>query len=77
MLDVLVPEVGLQCPGVVAPVGQGIAAGVPEHVRMHLEANSASIPARSGEACRGRFWHLRFTLDALKVDSADRSWRSR
>jgi hypothetical protein len=38
VLDVLVPEVGLQGAGVVAFVRQGKAAGMPEHVRMSLEA---------------------------------------
>ena len=55
MLDVLVPEIGLQCPRVVAPVRQGIAAGVPKHMRVRLERqlggltrplNHASEPGR-------------------------------
>ncbi len=38
MLNIFVPEVRLQCPGIVTSVGQRIAAGVPEHVRVWLEA---------------------------------------
>ena len=34
------PKVRLQRPRVVASVGQCVAAGVPEHVRMWLEAGS-------------------------------------
>jgi len=37
MLDIPVPEVGLQCSGIVALVGQGEAAGMSEHVRVSLE----------------------------------------
>jgi hypothetical protein len=37
MLDILVPQVVLQGSGIVASVGQGEAAGMSEHVRMHLE----------------------------------------
>jgi hypothetical protein len=33
-LDILVSKVGLQRPRVVAGVGQGVAAGVAQHVRM-------------------------------------------
>ena len=33
----LVAEISLQGPRIVAPVGQGEAAGVPQHVRVHLE----------------------------------------
>jgi hypothetical protein len=48
MLDVFVTEVGLQRPRVVSPVGQGIAAGMSQHVRVDLEPKlRASIPARS------------------------------
>ena len=37
MLDVLVAKVGLQRSRVVPLVGQGVAAGVSQHVRMRLE----------------------------------------
>src|SRR5215813_15506665 len=37
VLNVSVPEPSLQRPGVVAGVGQGIAAGMPQHVRMYRE----------------------------------------
>jgi hypothetical protein len=38
VLDVLVPEIGLQGSGIVALVRQGEAAGMPEHVGVRLEA---------------------------------------
>ena len=41
------PEIGLQRARVVPLVGQRIAAGVPQHVRVRLEAKLASLPARS------------------------------
>jgi hypothetical protein len=47
MLDIAVPQVGLQGARVVPLVGKGVAAGVPEHVRVSLEANLASTRARS------------------------------
>ena len=37
MLDVAMPEVGLQRSRIMPPVGKGIAAGVPEHVRVGFE----------------------------------------
>jgi hypothetical protein len=37
MLDVLVPKVGLQRPGVVPVIGQLGAAGMAQHVRMDLD----------------------------------------
>jgi hypothetical protein len=45
VLDVFVSEVGLQRPGVVSPVGQRIAAGVPEHVDVNLEWKTALTDA--------------------------------
>jgi hypothetical protein len=47
VLDIAVPEVRLKRPRVVPPVGQGMAAGVPEHVRVRLEAELGGMPARS------------------------------
>ena len=38
MLDVPVPEIGLQRSGVVAVIGQLVSAGMPEHVWMGLKA---------------------------------------
>src|SRR5262245_136684 len=38
VLDVLVPEPCLQRPGVVAGVGQRVAAAMPQHVRMEWRA---------------------------------------
>ena len=37
MLDVLVPQIGLQRPRVMPFVGQRIAAGMAQHVRMYLD----------------------------------------
>ena len=37
VLDVLVPEVGLECAGIVLLVGQCESAGVPQHVGVCLE----------------------------------------
>ena len=36
VLDVLVAEPRLQCPGVMAGIGQRVAAAVPQHVRVDL-----------------------------------------
>ena len=55
MLNIAVPKVRLQCPGVVPLVGQRVAAGVPQHVRVRLE-RQLGLPARpfdhAGEASR-------------------------
>ena len=40
-------EIGLKRPRVVALVGQREAAGVPQHVRVRLEAEPGASPARS------------------------------
>ena len=58
MLDVLVPEISLERPRVVASIGQRKAAGMPEHVRMRLEAElrlDTSALNHPGETC-GREW---------------------
>jgi len=47
------PQIGLQRPRIVAPVGQRVAAGMPEHVRKRLEAQLRLDPCtfdHSGEA---------------------------
>ena len=49
MLDVSVPEVGLQGARVVPLVSQGVAAGVPEHVWVRLEPRALN---HSGEVAR-------------------------
>ena len=55
MLNVAVTEVGLQGASVVALVGQGITAGVTEHVGVRLEGQ-LGLPARAldhpSEPCR-------------------------
>jgi hypothetical protein len=46
----------LDCPGVVALVGEGVAAGVPQHVRVGLEFKTGAIRGaldHAGEAGRG------------------------
>jgi hypothetical protein len=46
-------EPALDCPGVVALVGEGVAAGVAEHVRMRLEFEAGPVRrplAHAGEA---------------------------
>ena len=56
VLDILVAEVGLQGPRIVALVGQREAAGVPQHVRVGLEAEPGSLASalhKPGKACRG------------------------
>ena len=48
VLDVLVTEIGLQRPRIVALAGQRETAGMSQHVRMALKPRSlASTPARS------------------------------
>ena len=47
MLDVLMPEVGLQASGVVAVIGELVAAGVAQHVGMDGELTLAATPARA------------------------------
>jgi hypothetical protein len=47
VLDILVPQVRLQRPCVVALGSQRETAGVPQHVRVRLKAEPASVPARS------------------------------
>jgi hypothetical protein len=56
VLDVLVPEIGLQRPRVVALIGQRITAGVPQHMRVDLEANLGFVAGAGqqlGKAGRG------------------------
>ena len=56
MLDILVPEIRLQRPGIVAFVGEGEPAGVPQHVRVRREAEPGGLAGalyKPGEAARG------------------------
>jgi hypothetical protein len=46
-------EIGLQRPGVVAPIGQRKTAGVPEHVRVRLESHRQR-ELRGQRRCRFR-----------------------
>jgi hypothetical protein len=62
VLNVLVTQIGLQRPRIVALVGESIAAGVPQHVGMGLEAK-ARLNARplhqARKASRGE-WRAAF-----------------
>src|SRR5580704_12504664 len=56
MLDILVAEIGLQSPRIVALVGQREAAGVTQHVGMGLEAELGGLAStlhKPGKARRG------------------------
>jgi hypothetical protein len=56
VLDVTVPKVGLQRSRVVSPVGEGIAAGVPEHLEVRLKPELGLRPGafdHAGEPSRG------------------------
>lgn len=54
VLNIPVPEISLQSPGVVPLVGQRVATGVPQHVRMRLEGQ-LSLPTctldHAGKSC--------------------------
>ena len=58
VLDVPVPEVGLQAARIMPLVGQGEPAGMPEHVRMSWEAQAGNLTSalhKLGKArCRER-----------------------
>ena len=64
MLDVAMAEIGLQRAGIVSLIRQCIAAGVPEHVRVGLEASLASAAcafhhageASGAEGCSSLDW---------------------
>jgi hypothetical protein len=47
-VDGAMAEIGLQCAGIDALIGERVAAGMPEHVRVDLEANLAFV-ASAGE----------------------------
>ena len=51
VLNILVPEVGLQRACVVPLVGQSVAAGVPQHVWMSFVAQSCLDPGALDHAC--------------------------
>jgi hypothetical protein len=56
MLDIAMPEVGLQRPRVVSPVGERVAACAPEHVRVVFEPQlrfGACTLDRAGKPRRG------------------------
>jgi hypothetical protein len=71
VLDVAVPEVGLQRPRVVPFVGQRITAGVPEHVGVRLETQ-LSLGARTlnhpGEASSGERRAPVCTENPIRID---------
>src|SRR5215831_6026847 len=68
VLNVLVPEPGLQRPRVVAGIGQGVAAGVAQHVREDGEGH-AGAPAEAlkqrAEAL-GRHWAAALTGEHMR-----------
>ena len=43
MLDIPVPEIGLQCSRVVAFIRQGEAAGMAQHVWVNLQADASGL----------------------------------
>jgi hypothetical protein len=45
MRNVAVSETSLECPRIVATIGQRVATGVPEHVRVRLEGE-LGLPSR-------------------------------
>jgi hypothetical protein len=47
VLDILMAEIGLQRPGVVPLVGERVAAGVPEHMGVSIEAELGLHQSRS------------------------------
>jgi hypothetical protein len=51
VLNVLVPEPGLQRPRVVAGIGERITTRVPQHVRMDREGHPGAAPRSDGSAC--------------------------
>src|SRR5256885_12592312 len=50
VLDVLVAEPRLQCPGVMAGIGQRVAAAVPQHVRS--EEHTSELQSPCNLVCR-------------------------
>ena len=57
MLDILVPQIGLQRPRVLAVVGQLVTAGVAQRVRMALETEPSSFA--DARTPSGRRWSVR------------------
>ena len=52
------PEIGLQCPGVMAVIGKLVTAGVAQHVRMGLKrkfGRAARALDHAGESGRGEW----------------------
>jgi hypothetical protein len=47
------PEPVLNCPRVVAGIGQGVAAGVPKHVHVNLEWKSGALAYALDQAIDG------------------------
>jgi hypothetical protein len=58
MLNVLVPEIGLQSPHIMTGIGQGEAAAVPQHVRVDRERHSSPFanPGKQAMKCLRRHW---------------------
>ncbi len=54
MLDISMTKIRLQCPGIVASVGERVATSMPKHVRVRFEAERCLDPCpldHAGEAC--------------------------
>jgi hypothetical protein len=62
-------EIGLQRPGVVAPIGQRKTAGVPEHARVRLESHRSASGALLRDVLVGVVGHQQRGDDA--DDSAE------
>src|SRR3954465_15584556 len=62
VLDVLVPEIMLQSPRVLAIVGQLVAARMPQHVRVHWEGKAASLPRAGQHLAKAGRRHRRTAL---------------
>src|SRR5262249_22245002 len=62
VLDILVPEVVLQCPRVVAVIGKFEPAGVAKHVRMHAEWHLGGLPEPRNHPAQASGAHRRSAL---------------
>jgi len=65
MLDIAMPEIALDGAGIDAIVGELIAAGVPQHVRMRWKRQTGSNPSQSDQlmnAATGK-WRTTFRCE--------------
>ena len=54
VLDIAMPQVGLQGSGIVALIRQGEAASMPQHMRMGFEAELCGLPSPLNHPCKSR-----------------------